>query len=76
MPRIGAPKAAFRDPADSETTLVRLEIAADCDGLECNLGVHNERGELEALPVHGHIVESGKEPDAGPRCVGVIFELP
>ena len=72
--RIRIPAAAFRDPADSEIPMVRIETAYDCHGEECNETVFSADGELEPRPPHYHLVESGKQPEAGPRCVAIGLE--
>lgn len=66
MRRISVPAAALRDPAESEEVLVGFEDALFSDGSECRCTPFSEDGELELLPPHWHIIERGRQPDAGP----------
>jgi len=72
--KIRIPAAALRDPADSEILMVRIEPAYDCYGEECNDTVFSADGELEPRSPHFHVVESGKQPEAGPRYVAIGLE--
>jgi hypothetical protein len=62
---ISIPKRLLREPFLSESTLLHIEDALDCDGLEC-LGQEDSYG----YP-HRHLVVLGVRPDAGPRCYPV-----
>ena len=48
-------KSQFISPTDP---ILRIEMAIDCDGSECGIGVPNEDGSLDDLPPHFHLVES------------------
>jgi len=63
--QLSFPKRLFRDPWLSEVTLLRLEDGMDCDGLDC-LG-----REDSCFNLHRHLVVSGVNPAAGPRCYQV-----
>jgi len=57
----------FRNPANSEFTAVRLELAIDCDGEPCGLTAYDGDAMPGVQAWHLHLVVSGKEPVAGPR---------
>jgi len=67
--------AGIRDPWESEQTTVRMEPAPNCYGGECNSYVQADDGNLEPLQPHFHILVSGQNPEAGPRCYSVgVFD--
>jgi hypothetical protein len=48
-------RSDFISPTDP---VLRLELAIDCDGGECGIGVHDENGKMIDLEPHYHLVES------------------
>jgi hypothetical protein len=61
----------LRSPKDPFT---RIEPAYDCDGSECNRGIHDDDGTLIDLPPHFHMIET--DPDGGYRCYAIDGNLP
>jgi hypothetical protein len=63
----------MRDPWNSDASLLRIEDAADCDGVACGTAVSDpDTGEpVSALGRHSHLVASGYNPLASPRYTAV-----
>jgi hypothetical protein len=74
--KISVPRGSLRPLRSSDDLLFRIEEAADCDGSECLRAAFDEDGELEPLPPHYHLIATGRNPDAGPRCYAVGGPLP
>jgi len=55
MIKLSFTKSDFISPSDP---ILRIEPAINCDGSECGCPVYDEKGELEDLPPHFHLVES------------------
>lgn len=71
MNRFAIPKALFISP---KNPVLKIEIAIDCDGAECDASFHDEDGSLIDLPPHFHLVES--ESGAWTRKYAVGGPLP
>lgn len=68
------PPAEFRNPANSETTCVDIELTSRCNGAQC--GITSEDGEEmpPIQPTHLHIKVTGDRPQAGPWYYAVALE--
>ncbi len=62
----------IRDPMDSQTVNLRLEDAADCDGLVCGTLLHDADGQPCYPPRHSHLMVSGEQPRASARACAVL----
>ena len=74
--KITIPASALRNPRDSQQLIMRIEPDLKCHGEICGRAVFSPTGELEDIPGHYHLVESGKNPEAGPRYHAVGDGLP
>jgi hypothetical protein len=66
--------AEYRNPARSETVLLKLELASTCDGIECDVTSDEGVCPPPLLPTHWHLYVRGEQPKAGPQCYLVAFE--
>ena len=71
MAKMVIPAATLRDPKDSQELLIKLEDAGDCDGSVCGQLYVDRNGEESYPDPHHHLIESGREPEAGPRIYPV-----
>jgi hypothetical protein len=61
----------LRHPRESQILNIRLEFAADCDGLVCSQYHEHGNGEPVPPPPHCHLVIQGEDPSTAPRVYAI-----
>jgi hypothetical protein len=72
---IEIPPEAMRDPGDSNQCMLRIDEAADCDGVICGTAIDRpETGEpASSKGQHSHLVATGNNPVTSQKYTAIAI---